>query len=86
MSKSYILRGTEDEYLLVMRLEDEKAIQKIIDYLSSSHIAFIKEMAVELEKSLNDDGNRRSPSKTGPKNKSKSTTSNNGRRRKTKDS
>lgn len=86
MSKSYILKGTENEYLLVIRAEDEKAIYKIIDYLSSSRIVEIKEVAAELEKSLNDDGNRRDSGKTRPKNKSKSTTSNNSRRRKTKDS
>jgi hypothetical protein len=86
MSKSYILKGTENEYLLVIRAEDEKAIYKIIDYLSSSRIAEIKEVAAELEKSLNDDGNRRDLGKTRSKNKSKSTTSNNSRRRKTKDS
>jgi hypothetical protein len=86
MSKSYILKGTENEYLLVIRAEDEKAIHKIIDYLSSSRIAEIKEMAAELEKSLNDDGNRRNSGKTGSKNKSKGTDSNNSKSRKTKDS
>jgi hypothetical protein len=83
MAQSYVLKGTENEYLLVIRAEDEKAIYSIIDTLLSSRNKEIKEVATELEKSMNDSG--RDSSKAGPKNKSKSTTSNNGGRRKTKD-
>ena len=83
VSKSYVLKGTENEYLLVVRAEDEKEVLKIIDYLSSSRTSFIKELASELEKSLNDDGNRRNSGKAGSKNKSKSSVSNKGKRRKT---
>jgi len=79
MPRSYILKGTENEYLLVIRAEDEKSVLKIIDQLSSSRTEFIKELASELEKSLNDNG--RDTSKTRSKNKSKSTTSNKGKRR-----
>jgi hypothetical protein len=86
MSISYILKSTENEYLIVMRVDDVKKVIKIIDYLSLSSNVEIKELAVKLEKSLNDDGNRRDTSKARSKNKSKSTTSNNSRRRKTKDS
>jgi hypothetical protein len=82
MAKSYILKGTENEYLLVIRAEDEKAIYHIIDLLATSRNEEIKEVAIELEKSLHDNG--RNSSKVGPKNKIKSTTSNNNKRRKTK--
>ena len=85
MAESYILKGTENEYLLVIKTKDEKAIHKIIDVLSSSRVAFVKELAAELEKSLHEDVNRRNTSKARPKNKSKGTSSDNGRRRKTKD-
>ena len=84
MAKSYILKGTENEYLLVIRAEDEKAIYNIIDLLSTSRNEDIKEVAIELEKSINDNG--RDSGKTRSKNKGKSTVSNNDKRRKTKDS
>jgi hypothetical protein len=83
MAQSYILKGTENEYLLVIRAEDEKAIYNIIDFLATSRNEQIKELAIELEKSMNDNG--RDSSKAGSKNKSKSTISNNSKRRKTKD-
>ena len=83
MARSYVLKGTENEYLLVIRAEDEKAIYNIIDFLLTSRNEQFKELAIELEKSLNDSG--RDSSKTRSKNKSKSTTSNTSRRRKTKD-
>jgi len=83
MADSYVLKGTENEYLLVIRAEDEKAIYLLIDALSASRNEQIKEVAVELEKSLHDNG--RDSSKTRSKNKSKATTSNNSKRRKTKD-
>ena len=83
MAQSYILKGTENEYLLVIRAEDEKAIYNIIDLLATSRNEDIKEVAIELEKSMNDNG--RDSSKAGPKNKSKTATSNNSKRRKTKD-
>jgi hypothetical protein len=86
LTKSYVLKGTENEYLLVIRAEDEKAIYKVIDHLYSSRVAEIKEVASELEKSLNEDVNRGSSSETGSKNKSKGSNSNNSRRGKTKDS
>jgi hypothetical protein len=85
LAKSYILKGTENEYLLVIRAEDEKAIHKIIDHLYSSRSVEIKEVATELEKSLNEDVDRGDTSKARSKNKSKSTNSNNSGRRKTKD-
>jgi len=84
MAQSYILKGTENEYLLVVRAEDEKAIYNIIDLLATSRNEDIKEVAIELEKSMHDNG--RDSSKAGSKNKSKTATSNNGKRRKTKDS
>ena len=83
MAQSYILKGTENEFLLVIRAEDEKAIYNIIDLLVTSRNEQIKELAIELEKSLHDIG--RDSSKARPKNKSKTTTSNNSKRRKTKD-
>ena len=83
MSQAYILAGTENEYLLVIRAEDEKAIYSIIDFLSTSRNEQIKQVAIELEKSMNDNG--RDSSKTRPKNKGKSTISNKSRSRKTKD-
>jgi hypothetical protein len=85
LATSYVLKGTENEYLLVIKAEDEKAIQKIIDHLYSSRNAEIKEVATELEKSLNEDVNRRDISKVRSKNKSKSSNSNNSGRRKAKD-
>jgi len=84
MAQSYILKGTENEFLLVVRAEDEKAIYNIIDLLATSRNEQIKELAIELEKSLHDNG--RDSGKAGSKNKVKTTTSNNSKRRKTKDS
>ena len=84
MAQSYILKGTENEYLLVVRAEDEKAIYNIIDLLATSRNEDIKEVAIELEKSMHDNG--RDSGKAGSKNKGKTATSNNGKRRKTKDS
>ena len=83
MAQSYILKGTENEYLLVIRAEDVKAIYNIIDLLMTSRNEQIKELATELEKSMHDNG--RDSSKAGPKNKSKAPASNNGKHRKTKD-
>jgi hypothetical protein len=82
MAKAYILKGTENEYLLVVRAEDEKMLYKIIDALSASRVDYVKDLAVELEKSLSD--SRRDTSETRSKNKSKSPTGNNSGRRKTK--
>jgi hypothetical protein len=82
MVQSYVLKGTENEYLAVLKMQDEKLIYAIIDLLSTSRNEQIKEISIELEKSLND--NRGDPSKAGSKNKVKSTTSNNNKRRKTK--
>ena len=82
MDHSYVLKGTENEYLLVIRADDERAIYNIIDFLATSRNEQIKEVAIELEKSMNDNG--RDSSKAGPKNKSKSTTGNKSRSRKTK--
>jgi hypothetical protein len=83
MAQSYVLKGTENEYLLVIRAEDAKAIYNIIDFLATSRNEQIKELAIDLEKSMNDSG--RDSSKAGSKNKSKSAISNKDRRRKTKD-
>lgn len=83
MAKSYILKGTENEFLLVIRAEDEKSIYSIIDLLETSRNEQIKELAIELEKSMSDNG--RDSSKAGPKNKGKTATSNSGKRRKAKD-
>jgi hypothetical protein len=84
MGNSYILKGTENEYLIVIRAEDEKAVYNVIDFLATSRNDEIKSVAIELEKSMNDNG--RDTSKARSKNKSKSTISDNSRRRKTKDS
>jgi len=84
MADSYVLKGTENEYLLVIRAEDEKAIYLVIDALSASRNEEIKEVAIELEKSLYDNG--RDSGKAGSKNKVKTSTSNNSKRTKTKDS
>jgi hypothetical protein len=83
MGHSYILKGTENEYLLVIRAEDEKAIYSIIDLLATSRNEQIKELAIELEKSLHDNG--RDSGKTRSKNKVKTATGNNSKRRKAKD-
>ena len=82
MDHSYVLKGTENEYLLVIRADDERAIYNIIDFLATSRNEQIKEVAIELEKSMNDNG--RDSSKAGPKNKGKSAVSNKSRSRKTK--
>ena len=84
MADSYVLKGTENEYLLVIRAEDKKAIYLVIDALLASRNEQIKEVAIELEKSLYD--NRRDSSKTRSKNKSKTAVSNDSKRRKAKDS
>jgi len=84
MAESYILKGTENEYLLVIRAEDVKAVCSIIDVLLTSRNEEIKEVAIELEKSLYDNG--RDSGKAGSKNKVKTSTSNNSKHRKTKDS
>jgi len=83
MAQSYILKGTENEFLLVVRAEDEKAIYNIIDFLATSRNEQIKELAIELEKSMHDNG--RDSGKAGSKNKSKTSISNNSKRRKAKD-
>ena len=83
MSQAYILKGTENEYLLVVKSEDQKLIYDIIDVLAASKKKDIKDLATELEKSLHDSG--RDTSETRSKNKSKSSVSNQNRRRKTKD-
>ena len=85
MIQSYILKGKDDEYLLVVKTKDKKIIKKMIDELSNSKAVLIKDLANELEKSLDNDDNGRDPSEVRPKNKSKSTVSNESRRRKTKD-
>ena len=82
MAQSYILKGTENEFLLVIRADDEKAVYNIIDLLLTSRNEKIKELALELEKSLHDNG--RDSSKAGSKNKSKNPTGNNSKHRKTK--
>lgn len=84
MSKAYILKSTENEHLLVIRTEDEKVVYKIIDFLATSRSEQVRQLAIELEKSMNDNG--RNSSKARPEDKSKSTTSNKDKRRKTKDS
>ena len=83
MVQSYILKGTENEYLLVIKSEDQKTIYSIIDLLATSRNERVRELAIELEKSMHDNG--RDSSKAGSKNKSKSPNSNNNKRRKTKD-
>ena len=84
MVQSYILKGTENEYLLVIKAEDQKAIYNIIDFLATSRNEQVKELAIELEKSMNDNG--RDFSEAGSKNKGKTTAGNNSKRRKTKNS
>ena len=83
MAQSYILKGTENEFLLVIRAEDEKAIYSIIDLLATSRNEQVKELAIELEKSLHDNG--RDSGKARSKNKSKVADSNSSKRRKAKD-
>jgi hypothetical protein len=83
LAKSYVLKGTENEYLLVIRLEDEEMVHKIIESLIVSKDVKIKHLAEELKKSWYSDDNRRDSGKVRPKNKGKSSNSNVGRRRKT---
>lgn len=74
MSDGYILHGVDGNILLVVKGNDEEEILHIIGRLRASRRKEIKELADELEKSLYDNGSDRNPSKTGPKNKSKSAT------------
>ena len=82
MSDAYILEGIEDEYLLVIKAEDQETILNIIDRLSTSRSKWMKELALLLEESLNDTGSRRYSSETRPKNSPKG--SNGDKRRRTK--
>ena len=68
----YILQGTDEEYLLVIRSHDIKLILDVIDRIAASRKSGLKELAWELEKSLHDDGSRRNSGKAGFKNKTKS--------------
>jgi hypothetical protein len=83
MSDAYILEGIEDDYLLVIKAEDQETILSIIDRLSTSRSKWIKELALILEESLHDTGSRRDSSKTRPKDTPKSTNGNKRRRTKT---
>jgi len=84
---AYVLKSSNDkEYLLVVRTENEKDIKDMIEALSASRVQKVQDLAIDLEKSLYDDGNRRDTSKAGSKNKSKTATGNNSQRRKAKDS
>jgi len=83
MNDAYILEGIEDEYLLVIKSQDQDSILALIDRLSTSRSKWMKELALLLEESLHDTGSRRHSSKAGSKNKTKSTTSDNRRRSKT---
>ena len=67
----YILEGTDDEYLMVIRSHDVKLIIDVIERIAASRKSGLKELAWELEKSLYDDGHRRNSSKAGPKDKTK---------------
>lgn len=71
----YILQGTDEEYLLVIRSYDIKLILDVIDRIAASRKSGLKELAWELEKSLHDDGSRRNSSKTRSKDKAKSSDS-----------
>jgi hypothetical protein len=86
MLNSYVLRGPNDEYLLVVRTGNKKDIKEIITTLSDSRVQKIKNLADEIEKSLYDNIDRGDSSQARSKNKSKSTISDNSRRRKTEDS
>jgi hypothetical protein len=83
MSDAYILNGIEDEYLLVVKAEDQETILSIIDSLSTSRSKWIKELAQILEESLHDTGSRRNSSKTRPKNSPKGSNGDKHRRTKT---
>jgi hypothetical protein len=80
--EGYVLTSVEDEYLLVIRSEDYEVILQIIDRIAASRRKDFKEFALELEKSLNDDGRRRNSGETRSKNKTKNSTSNRSRRTK----
>ena len=87
MKVAYVLKSSNDkEYLLVVRTENEKDIKDMIKALSASRVQKVQDLAIDLEKSLYDDGNRRDTSKAGSKNKSKTATGNNSKHRKAKDS
>lgn len=83
--EGYVLTGIEDEYLLVVKSEDYETILYLIDRIAASRRKEFKEFALELEKSLNDDGRRRNSSETRSKNKTKDSTSHRGRRKKAAD-
>jgi hypothetical protein len=76
MSNFYILEGIEQEILLVIKAKDKELALSIIDQLASSRKEVLKELAYELEKSLNDSSSRRDSVKTRSKNKSKSSNGN----------
>lgn len=82
MKDAYVLEGIEDEYLLVIKAQDQETILNIIDRLSTSRSKWMKELAQLLEESLHDTGSRRDSGKARPQNKTKSTTSDNRRRSK----
>lgn len=79
----YVLKGIDDEYLLVIKSHEYELILSIIDRISASRRKDFKQFAIELEKSLNDDGRRRNPGETRSKNKTKNTTGNRNRNKKT---
>jgi len=82
MNDAYILEGIEDEYLLVIKSQDQDSILALIDRLSTSRSKWMKELALLLEESLNDTGSRRYSGKTGPQNKTKGSNGDNRRRSK----
>ena len=82
---SYILEGTDGEYIIVIKSFDVKLITDIIDRIASSRKEDLKELAWQLEKSLHDDGSRRNSSKARPKNTAKSTNSTRSGRKKATD-
>ena len=81
----YILKGVNDEYLLVIKSDNIETILHLIDKISTSTKDEIKDLASKLEKSLYDDGSRRNSGKAGPKNKTKSANSGSSRRTKATD-
>ena len=82
MSDAYVLEGIEEEYLLVIKTENEESILAIIDRLNTSRSKWLKELALLLEESLHDTGSRRYSGETRPKNSPKG--SNGDKRRRTK--
>lgn len=54
MNRSYLLRGTENELLIVIRNEDEDLMISIINRLISSRDDKIKKIGKMLEADLND--------------------------------